>query len=273
MEAPFERDRKLGKRGVFISQIRVWHVLLIGAAIWLMAGCRSEPAEKLVFIPAGVAAKMTPSEDGEVKLVWTDNSDMVRYRKVKINILNDPARQLNVSGWESSNIVYLADTPDAARAEVAKYMRQAFAKAFAASRNFEEVETADSETMILNVAIVQMIPNKPVLGAIRNITSLTPIGAIVIPVKMGMSSYSDSSGGAIAVEALLTDSTGKRVIGAFADRAKAPTSVFSIKAFTPYAGIEDIIDIWATGFVASLDDIHDGKKPNFETAPGFKFFN
>lgn len=254
--------------GNFCFAISSFSLVILPALFLFTAGCRSEPAEKQVYIPEDVVSKMKPVGDDEFKLVWTDDSEIKKYDKVKVNVFFNHD-QLNTSGWERSNSVYLFYSPEEKQVDIIKYMSQSFDKSFAGSKCFKKVEQADSKTMILNLSIVQIVPNKPVVGAFRNLSTLTPIGAIVIPVKMGMSSYSSSSGGAIAVEGMLTDSKGK-ILGAFADRAKAPTSLFSFYSFTPYANIENIIDTWSAGIVSGLDSIHQGQKPKFKTEPGFQ---
>lgn len=242
-------------------------ILLLLACLAFLAGCRSAPAERLVTIPEEVAQKMIPAENDEFDLSWTDRTGIRNCRKVKIEIAEAP-ELLPDTWWDRVNIVNVFYSDREQLENLAAYARQALTGAFAGSGHLQPVEEADSETMTLRFVIVQAIPNKPVLGALNNLSSLTPFGAMAIPLKMTIHSLTPSSGGAVAAEILLTAPDGA-CIGALADRAKAPTAIFSFHAFTPYWNIESIIDRWSESIAAGLDSIHEEREPRFVTMPAF----
>lgn len=251
--------------------------LRCGAAILLagmfcLSGCRALPAGKVVTIPEEVASGMTSGGDDEFDLTWLDSARIRKFHKVKIETCF-AATQLENSWWDRVNMVNLFYNAAEQRESVTAYAGRSFAAALAASRHWQSTEHADPETMILRLVIIQVVPNKPFLGALSNLSSLTPFGAMAIPVKMTLHSVNSTAGGAIAVEVIMTEGADAAYLGAMADKAKAPTALFSIRAFTPYANIERIIDRWSESIVTGLDAIHEEQEPHFLTNPGFVFIN
>lgn len=245
-------------------------ILLPG--ISLFCGCRAVPAEKIVMIPERIVPEMKSGENDEFDLTWLNSDEVRKFHKVKLET-SFAATQLENSWWDEMNIVHLFYDDETQRQNVTDYAARSFSEALAASRHWQATEVVDSETMTLHFVIVQIIPNKPCFGALSNLSSLTPFGAMAIPLKMTLHSVNPTAGGAIAAEVVMTGGNDAELIGAMADKAKAPTAIFSIRAFTPYANIEHIIDCWSETIVTGLDSIHEGEEARFLTNPGFAFIN
>lgn len=263
------------KQSAWSGYCSLWNfgkMVLPGVALLLLAGCRSAPAEKVVAIPEALATWMEPGESDEFDLRWTDDDAIRKFHKIRLKV-DFAAAPLENSWWDRVNIVYLFDNDGERQEQLIDYAHRSLCEAFAKSDCLTLVDKADPEAMILHFVIVQVVPNKPVLGALNNLSSLTPFGAMAIPVKMTLHSLTPSSGGAIAAEAMLTDSSGEVYLGAMADRAKAPTAFFSVRAFTPWWNIEKIIDRWSESIAAGLDDIERERTARFTTAPGFAWIN
>ncbi len=240
--------------------------------ISLLCGCRAVPAEKIVMIPEKTVTQMRCGENDEFDLTWLNAAGIRKFHKVKLET-SFAATQLENSWWDEMNIVHLFYDDEILRKNVTDYAPGSFPEPLPASRHWQATEVVDSETMTLHFVIVQMIPNKPCLGALSNLSSLTPFGAMAIPLKMTLHSVNPTAGGAIAAEFVMTGGTDAELIGAMADKAKAPTAMFSIRAFTPCANIEHIIDCWNETIITGLDSIHEGKEARFLTNPGFAFIN
>jgi len=137
-------------------------------------------------------------------------------------------------------------------ADFAKYTEDAFKKAIKEDPNkrFQLVDKPGPNTLVLEIALVKVVPGKPIKGALKNAANLTPIGAIIMPLKMGKQGYTDSPGQAsVAIEGRLTDSRTGEYFAMFADRRKQKTAVFNANDFTAYGNLRQIVDEWANGFV------------------------
>jgi len=249
--------------------------LLTAAAMTVfIAGCKSPQAQESVFIPPEYAALMrahsTPetAEETGMHEAWGKPELIKDYDKIKVAVVISP-KQLSETWWEGTNGRYLFSTPQDDLQYVAEYARESFMKSFKNSKRFKLVTTPGPKTLVLEFAIVQLVPNKPVLGAVSNLGSLTPIGAMMIPLKLGAKSASGDSGGAIAMESVIRDSTTGQVLAVFADREKGKTSLFSFNEFTPYSNARAIINRWTDNIVIGLDQVSEGKKVKIKEASGF----
>ncbi len=250
----------------------IWSKLLVAGSSFVIAlsfnGCTSPPAEETVFIPPEYAHLMKVREDAAFQKAWGKPEEIRKYDKINIAVVISP-KQLDESWWASNNIRNLVSSKEDDMKYVAEYTRDSFLKAFAKSKHFKLVANSGPDTMALEFAIVQLVPNKPILGAVSNLSSLTPIGLMMLPLKVGAKSASDDTGGAIAMESILRDSTSGAVMAVFADREKGKAALFNAKEFTAYANVREIIDTWTAHIVTALDQIKEGKKVHIETQGGF----
>ncbi len=238
------------------------------AAAGLLSGCTSSPAKETVYIPPEYAVLMKLNEDGAFQKAWGKPEEIRKYDKINIAVVISP-RQLEESWWASNNIRNLVSSKEEDMKYVAEYTRDSFIKAFSKSKHYQLTANPAPNTLALEFAIVQMVPNKPVLGAVSNLSSLTPIGLMMLPLKMGGKSASDNTGGAVAIESVVRDSQTGAVLAVFADREKGKTALFNVKEFTAYANIREIIDKWTANVVTALDQIKEGKKVKLDEKSGF----
>ena len=239
-----------------------------GALLFALSGCKSPQPEETVFIPPEYAKLMKQAENADLQRAWAKPMEIRKYDKIKIAVVISP-RQLDQSWWASNNVRNLVSSKQDDMTYVAEYTRDAFIKAFKSSKHFQLTDQPGPGTLALEFAIVQVVPNKPVLGAISNLSSLTPIGLIIIPIKMGTKSASGNTGGAIAMESVMRDSQNGALLAVFADREKGKTAIFNTKEFSAYANIRAIIDTWAKNIVIALDQIKEGKKVQISGESGF----
>lgn len=250
--------------------------LIAAAVVITLSGCKSPQAKEAVYIPPEYvklmdeAAKADPGMEERTGLhrAWGKPELIRQYDRIKIAVVISP-RQLEESWWSRQNIRHLVSSDQDDLKYVAEYARDSFNAAFKKSKEFRLAEAPGPHTLVLEFAIVQVVPNKPILGAMSNLSSLTPIGFMVIPLKMGGKSAASDTGGAIAMESILRDSESGRIVGVFADREKGKTAIFNAKEFTAYANIRAIIDQWTANIVKALDQIREGKKVKVDPAAGF----
>jgi len=237
-------------------------------ALTFVAGCKSAPAEKTVYIPSEYEELMQSSERIPFQKAWAKPETIRQYDKIDVAVVNSPT-QLETSWWAGSNIRYAVSTHGDDMKYVANYVEESFKKAFEKSAHIKLTDKEGPKTMALEFAIVQIVPNKPVLGAVSSLSSLTPIGLILLPAKMGIKSSSGDGGGAIAMECVLRDSQTGKILAVFSDREKGKTALFNAKEFTAYANIRAIIDTWTAQIVIALNQIKEGKPVDIKDGEAF----
>jgi len=162
--------------------------------------------------------------------------------------------------WEKATLANVSK--DDVRKNVdllANYMRNAFIKEFQndPKKRFRVVDKPGQDTLILEMAIVQLVPSKSELQAL----SLVPVGFVgmigtgVMAGGSAVTHSEDQGKGVIAIEGRTRDGASGEVICMFADRQHPPTAILDIKALFWWEPAKPICDGWAKQFV------------EFETSP------
>ncbi|MBN1586474.1 MAG: DUF3313 family protein [Candidatus Omnitrophica bacterium] len=122
---------------------------------------------------------------------------------------------------------------------VAETARQAFKMAFAQDRDHKYlvVEEAQSNSIILELALVEIIPNRAFLDTLSY--GVPYAGGLL---RMGAKSR-------VAFEARLRDGRTNEVVAAFADREQEKASLVNLKNLAWYWQAQAIIEEWARQFV------------------------
>lgn len=246
-------------------------VLLAGVVATLsLNGCKAAPAEENVFIPPEYSSMMTQMSNNRADKTWGDPKSILPYNKIQIAVIVSK-KQLKASTWANMNIREKSKNQDLN--DLAVYAANSFKKAFKNSKKFILVDKPGPKTMALEFAIVQAIPNKPILGAISNLTNLTPIGILLLPIKLGVSSSSEGHG-VIAMESVFRDSESGRILAVVADREQSNVAYFNTKDFTAYGGARQVIDMWTNNMVSALDQIKTtGHRADLKPRSTLSFFN
>lgn len=246
-----------------IKRMKTGLSLVIGIIVVTgISGCRSSQPDETVVIPPEYAKVMkTYSENDTPHRAWGDPAQIRKYDKIIVEVEISPT-QLEQSWWAKQNIRRLVASTESDMKYVADYAQKSFAEAFAKSRDFKLVKKPGPGTLVLEFAIVQVVPNKPVLGAVSNLSGLTPIGLILLPVKLGTKGVAENTGGAVAMESILRDSETGKILAVFADREKGRVALFNAREFLVYSGVRAIIDQWTANLVTALDQIKAGEKVN-----------
>lgn len=218
----------------------------------LLSGCETAPVQDSGFLEK--PEMMKKYEMFPVQRAWRDpDMKALDYDKMIVRPVFTQS-QVPKSGLETANMRTWLDQEDSDTAEFAKYMENAFREALKKSKRIKLVEKPGPGTMVLELNLVKVVPGKPVLGAVRNLSNLTPIGFMVAPLKMGASSATDSPMQAsVAIEGRICDSLTHKTLAMFADREKQNTAFFNLNDFRAYGNPKQIIDEWAAQFVEILD--------------------
>jgi hypothetical protein len=180
--------------------------------------------------------------------------------------------QLPQSAWSEINVYNLVSTHKEDLQYLADYIKQSFHKSIEKSNCYQLAEIPGDDTLQLKLIIVQVVPNKPILGAISNISMFTPIGFILSPLKFTGKSLSPNSGGAIAIEGIISDSKTGKIYSVFADREKGRVALFNTKEFSTFGNIRYIINKWSINIVTLMNQIKKGQKIQINKFKGYTFF-
>ena len=235
------------------------NLMIIGSIIFF-TGCRSEEAKQIVELPDQYAQKMTNEHTSTgMGRGWIEYDQIMKYDNIMVSVkVSD--KMIKNTGWNDFTCRRLVASKDEDNSYVANYTRDAFINAFKASKHFKLVDKPAPKTLKLDFFIVQVVPGKPIQGGLSNLSTLSPIGFLLLPLKMGIKSASGSGGGAIAMETIITDSETNQILAVFASREKAATSLFSTKDFTSYGAVRSIVRIWSRDIVETLDQVREGEK-------------
>ncbi len=227
------------------------------AASILLSGCQSEPLK-----PAGFAAHpemMKHCDLIPLDKVWKDpDFKASNYDSIMV-VPVFTKNQLDKTWMEESNIRTFLDQENQDVKDFALYTQTAFMKAVQNSKNYKLADKPGPKTLIFELALVKIVPGKPVLGAAKNLA--TPIIApfrlmalAVAPARAAVSSQTDSPMQAsVAIEGNIRDSMTKKVVASFADREKQTSAVFNFQDFSAYGNLHQIVDEWAREFMEIMD--------------------
>ena len=193
---------------------------------------------------------------------WKDrNVRLKEYNKIVVMPVFTKD-QLEKSWLEQNNLRYLLGDEETDLAEFATYTELAFKRAVMADRRLKLTNKRGPNTMILELALVKVVPGKPIISGLSNLGNLTPIGFMLMPVKLGAQTATDSPMlSSVAIEGRFRDSETGKVIATFADRERQKVAIFNALDFTSYGNPQQIVDQWALELVQTLNmDIARGDK-------------
>jgi hypothetical protein len=173
------------------------------------------------------------------------------------------------SFWEKANVASV-DPAQAKKdiATVAEYTRQSFTRAAADDPNHRftvvEKDKVGKQTLILELALVQLVPSKAVLNAIGYVTWIPTAVAIGSSTATGSQ---DTGKGVVAIEGRVRDGATGEILGMFADREHPATAIIDLKALNWWAPAKAIVDNWSKQLIALANRPPSGvvkDKPQFE---------
>jgi hypothetical protein len=218
------------------------------AGLTFLAGCKAAEAPNSGFNPNPELM----SKDDTVpfqRSYWNNKYDPNAYHEIFIAPVNTD--YVMAQGfWEKANIANISkEKVKKDIASLANYTQQSFTRAFKDDPNhrFTVVDTAGPNTLILELALVQVVPSKAVLSAIGCVT--------FIPAAVGMAAGAatksqDVGKGVVAIEGRARDGKTGEIIGMFADCEHPKSAILDLKAINCWAPAKAIIDDWSRQLVA-----------------------
>lgn len=219
--------------------------LLVGIA----AGCsfmKADPAPDSGFL-ADSEKMEEHRERAPFHRMWVDPSFKTSdYDSILVASVNTKY-VLDQSTWAEANprnIVIEDDLKDIGK-EMQEIVKETFREADAEKNRFKIVDKADDKTMILELAITELVPGKAFLGAI-GLASWAAPGAG--PVAVGLvAALADD--GWMAIEARIRNGKTGKVVSMFADREGAKARIVDVEAATWYGHARESMHDWADQLV------------------------
>ena len=201
------------------------------------AGCKASPAPDAGFIENYEFVRHDPRKPFDA--IWfNEGIDLRKYHKILVRPV-DISHLLEMSWWQKLEISQAFDAINAkAESEVlAKYMEEQIKAAFAShnSQRYQIVDQQDADTIIVEIALVEVVPTKVWLNAV----SYVFIGAL--------------DTGSAAIEGRFRDGGTGEIIVLLKDREHGQYSLVSLADLQWYAHAKHIIDHWAEQFVEMCD--------------------
>jgi hypothetical protein len=249
-----------------MSRIRQMILMLLGIAMlagqW---GCKAKPMENSGFLDNADLMVQNPNMPFQ-KFYWNKQHDPKAYSEIMVAPV-DTRYILAQNIWEKASAANV--TEEQVRTAVqamADYTRQSFVRSASedSRKRFKVVEKAGPRTVILEVALVQLVPSKAVMNALGYVTWVPAV--IQTAGSLGTGSE-DSGKGVVAIEARLRDGATGDVIGMFADRERPKAALLDLKSLNWWAPAKAIVDEWS-GQLIELANQPPGKavkdSPTFE---------
>ena len=208
-------------------------------------GCKTAPAPDTGFLQE--PERMTPQRERfPFDRVWVKPGVQKEdYDYLVISPVNTQYLMEN-TGWKAANPGNI-DLENSAR-EMAQYTEETFREAFRNDKR-KGVRLADQpgpRTVVLELAIVELVPSKAVLGALG---LAAPVAGIAghAAAAVGTAAGSKVAGGrpSVAIEGRLKDGITGETLFMFADREEAQMRIIDLKAVTWWGHAKDIIKDWA----------------------------
>ena len=212
--------------------------LLIG--IFGFVGCKAEPIATTSFVEGG---RMMNDPSLPFHQVWKKPGfDKSKYSKLYVAPVNT---SYMLSNTEWGGTASVGDFENDVK-ELAVYTREAIKKAFREDTRarFAVVNspTTSADTLILEVAITEVVPSKVVLNAL----GYAPFG-IGLAIKGVRAIAKDRS--TAAFEVRIKDASTGQVVAMIADREAEQNSVVSVRGLTWFSHVYTMIDVWAKQLV------------------------
>ena len=213
-----------------------------------LTGCKSSEAPASGFNPDSQLMTRNAGLPFQ-RTYWNKKFDARAYDEILVAPVNTDYVAAQ-SFWEkASSANALPDQHKKDIAAIAEYTRQSFTRAAAddAKHRFKVVNTPGPKTLILELAVTQLVPSKPALNAIGYVTWIPTVVATGASLAEGSE---DTGKGVIAIEGRIRDGKTGEIIGMFADRERPKTAIVDLKALNWWAPAKQIIDEWSGQLIA-----------------------
>lgn len=203
---------------------------------------KAKPAENTGFT---VEEMMDKPNDLPFHKVWKrEGASLDDYSAIYIAPINTNYLKKN-GWWKDLGLKNVEDDID----DIANYAWETIVQSFSndPEGRFKIVTNPGPETLVFEMAITELVPNKAGFEAALTAASLGAGELAVSAASAAGKSFGSKS--SVAFEIRLRDGVTNKVIGMVADREEEQASPINIKNFTWYGHAKSIIKSWADQFV------------------------
>jgi len=206
--------------------------------------CRAEPAPLTGFLPDQARLREMGPAFPFQKMWFNPGVDRKKYDQLMLRRVNRKY-VLDQNVWQNLHEAEAFQNRAQECDYIAAYLEESFKAAVRADprRRFQLVNQPGPRTLVLELALVQVVPTKSALTAIEI------VAGFLVP---GLGLLTIFNSGEIAIEGKLTEARGGRLVGMFADRAKDRAALINLAGFTWYKNSENNIDEWSAKLVEIL---------------------
>jgi len=239
-------------KNVFHNLLQLDKILVVVMFVVYFSGCsyfdttlKASPAKDSGFLehPEEMTAQ---NKRFPFNRVWciNDGCDWSKYSSIIISEV-DTNHILKMSWWDNFNVESKNKLQND-RHEIANYIQKSFHAAIKNDNNkyHEVVYTPKNKTMVLEIALVELIPTKAFMRAAVDFLGL------IIP---GVQLLGLTGSGSVAIEGRIRDESTGKIIFKFADREQDKSSIVSLNDLTWHGHAKEIVDDWALEFVELYD--------------------
>lgn len=219
---------------------RILMLLCLLAPLLGSVGCKAGPAKNAGFVDGSLMKhdKLLPFQKSWIKPGW----DRTKYTKVFIAPVNT-SYLFKTSDWQKGERKdQFAKDVDT----IGKYTENAMKKAFKEDPKHRmtllESETKDPDALVVEMAIIEVVPSKVVLNALGYAPFFIGTGITLI-----RAAAKDVS--TVAFEAKFRDAASGEPVALFADREAEQVAVVSVRGLTWYSHAQVIVSQWSGQFV------------------------
>lgn len=205
------------------------------------------PAPDAGFLPEPERMVTLERDEHPFHRVWVSPlHDRARYTKILIAPVSTD-HVLENSFWDKTSTATFFGLDDDVK-ELALRLHDDVARAFREDPHarFAVVDEADAETLILELALVEVVPNKSFI-ALGALAAMAAPPAISVPLG---TFASRTEHGYVAMEGRVRDGASGEIVAMFADRETAKTRVLDLQSVLWYGHAYEIFDEWAEQLVA-----------------------
>lgn len=233
----------------------------IVSVLFLTAGCETaydvtnaDPVPVTSFLPDHQLLKEQKPSFPFRRFWYDKNIDWTRFTKIKIEPVNI-SYMLSDTWWQQVNPGKIGSMKEDA-AQIATYMRNEFISAIQKDSfcSLKITDSVDSQTLILRLAIVKLVPTKAYLNAAGTVAGFLIPGASLVNIL---------NHGTVSMEGMLIDGGDRRIVAMFTDTEKDESAIIDIAGLSWYSHSRNIIKNWAKEFteLAETEDTAKVKKP------------
>ncbi len=191
------------------------------------SGCRAPAAPHAGFLQAPEV--LTPQEGIPFNAAWfKPGVDLRRYSKVYISPVNTDYL-LQMDWWAKASFSGHCQKDEAEK--LGQFFRERVQHEFGKLESPRVVDVPDAETLIINLALVEVVPTKTWLNVIGYVAAIPP------------------SHGVTAFEAELRDGGTGEILAQFKDRQFGQAALVNIADLTWYGHSKNIVEGWANQIV------------------------